>query len=214
MYTSSITTNLLGVPVDTKTQSLRVRRNRMLPYPVAALTFLASLVSAFLPIPAVHAESRAEICATASATQYFQEMAVCVTSVLPSQSENSYGPENLNNEQGAWCEDWPGAGIGEEIRFYFSNAATPGRFIIRNGYDKSIESFRQNDRVAVFRMRDDADNVVDVRLKDLAGEQSINVPWQRDEVIWIQFEIRVIYSGGENSDTCISHFSPDFEGVR
>ena len=64
----------------------------------------------------------------------------------------------------------------------------------------------------MLRMSDDAGNFEDVRLQDTRSEQYFDVPWNRESIGWIQFEIRAVYRGSKYKDTCISSFGPDFEG--
>lgn len=167
----------------------------------------------FLAVPGLgYSESRAEQCVDMGPTQYFDKLSTCVTSALPPQGNNRYGPEQLSSEDGAWCEGSPGDGLHEEIRFYFLNSAAPMWFYIRNGYVKSSNAYTRNGRVAAFEMSDDAGNVKVVFLEDRPDEQVIYVPWDREDIVWIQFEIRKVYRGSKYSDTCISQFTPDFEG--
>ena len=177
---------------------------------ISALILL--LGGIFLTNQESQAESRAEFCASWGATQYFDELSTCVTSKLSPQGKNRYGPEQLLGEAGAWCEGVSGNGLGQEIRFYFIGAGSPKRFHIQNGYIKSRKAFRRNGRIALLRMRDDAGNVEDVRLQDTRSEQYFDVPWDRENISWIQFEIRAVYRGSKYKDTCISSFGPDFEG--
>lgn len=165
----------------------------------------------FVPTSAV-AESRAEQCVDMGPTQYFDAMSTCVTSVLASQGSNRYGPEQLSDESGAWCEGSTGDGLKEEIRFYFLNSAAPMFFYIRNGYVKSSNAFGQNGRVAAFKLSDDAGNAKVIYLEDTPDEQLIYVPWDREDIVWIQFEIREVFRGSKYRDTCISQLGPDFEG--
>jgi len=157
-------------------------------------------------------ESRAEQCVDMGAAQFFDGMSTCVTSVLPPQSGNRYGPEQLSRDTGAWCEGSPGDGLREEIRFYFFNSAAPMWFYIQNGYVKSSKAYTRNSRVSVLRMSNDAGQSKDIFLEDTPDEQIIYVPWDRDGAFWIQFEIREVFRGSKYRDTCISQFTPDFEG--
>ncbi len=179
------------------------------------LTFAAGFILLVIIAVSTQAESRAEKCAlSVGPAQYFDDMTICVTSVLQSQGRNRYGPEQFNNERAAWCEGAPGHGVGEEIRFYFSGAASPLRFSIENGYGKSARVFRNNGRVAVMRMSDDAGDFMDIHLKDVSDKQYFKVPWHADrpDVSWFQFTILKVYPGRKYKDTCISFIGPDFEG--
>jgi len=151
-------------------------------------------------------------CDSMGSTQFFMSMNICVSSVLAPQGKNHYGPEQFGRDRGAWCEGAEGNGEGEVIQFFFTDASSPNRFFINNGYDKSRKAFRRNGRVAVLRMSDDADNSMTVYLQDMKGEQTIAVPWPRNNIRWIKFTIIDVYRGSKYSDTCISSFSPDFEG--
>ncbi len=180
------------------------------------LTFFASFILLVIIAVSTNAESRAEKCTlSVGPAQFFDDMRTCVTSVLQSQGRNRYGPEQFNNEQAAWCEGVPGDGVGEEIRFYFSGAASPFGFSIENGYGKSAKAFRNNGRVAAMRMSDDAGDFVDIYLKDVPESQYFKVPWHADrpKVNWFRFTILKIYPGRKYKDTCIGFIGPDFEGV-
>lgn len=152
------------------------------------------------------------ICATQElGTQYVDRLRYCVSSVLPPQSGNSYGPENLfRNPQAAWCEGVPGQGEGERIIVETDPSILVHGVTINNGYQKSASSFSNNGRVRTIEI-DAAGETRRFTLADSTEEQYLpfRVPLHTSFLV-----LRVIdtYPGARYADTCISGLDLDLEG--
>ena len=82
---------------------------------------------------------------------------ICVSSVLPPQGKNTYGPEHLHGtSDGAWCEGVSGPGAGQSVTFRSKPASTVGTVMITNGYARDEKSFRNNGRVKQARIETSA----------------------------------------------------------
>lgn len=155
-------------------------------------------------------------CTTMGATQAFDRQGICVSSVLASQSGNSYGVASLvdDRDASAWCEGVAGPGKGEKITLEWANAAPLQRIWITNGYAKSAKSWRRNARVrdvAVrVKSRGQDVRVFETRLKDTAGEQQIRFPFAVNAPVRVVIRIKSVYPGSHYTDTCVSGLWPDF----
>ncbi len=87
-------------------------------------------------------------CAQMGATELVTSQLYCVSSVLPSQFGNTYGPENLfdGNFSNAWCEGVRGNGEGQEIYIRIEDGIPFRRLLIYNGYAKSANTYQGNGR--------------------------------------------------------------------
>ncbi|MBZ0218728.1 MAG: hypothetical protein K8F25_19380, partial [Fimbriimonadaceae bacterium] len=142
----------------------------------------------------------------------------CLLSQLPAQKEHSYGPENLAQADGAWCEGEPGQGIGVGIELSFQPHASDGpppaydRLLISNGYDKTTKTFIENSRVKQIEIKsDDAfGGQTWVRtLRDETGVQEVLLGGKISPY-GILITILDVYPGQKYEDTCLSFVSADF----
>jgi len=144
--------------------------------------------------------------------QYFDELRYWVSSVLPSQGANSYGPANLfdGSDRTAWCEGVPGTGSGESITISFGGEAMPLRLMVRNGYAKSADIHAKNARPRNVRVSTSTGNWYVTELADTMGWQEL--PLVAEWISWVEVSIRDVYPGTKYTDTCISALEVDFEG--
>jgi hypothetical protein len=157
------------------------------------------LAAAFAAQPA----AAAMIC-HAQSGQY-AETKTCVSSMLPSQGANSYGPDQITGTgEGAWCEGVAGAGIGEAVVIYQDPPQVIGSLVFANGYIKSEQSFRSNGRVKRARIDTSGGYSREVTLKDTSQYEEIKLPPSR--IAWAKLTILEVYPGARYSDTCISKF--------
>lgn len=143
----------------------------------------------------------------------------CVTSVLPSQKETSYGPKNLaRGDDGAWCEGDEGHGIGVSVEVTFlpwGEGSTPpsfDRLMIANGYDKTTKTFMENSRVKKIEIKSDDDfgGQSWVRsLRDETGVQEVMLggPQSPKSII---ITILDVYPGQKYEDTCLGSIGGGF----
>jgi hypothetical protein len=148
-------------------------------------------------------------------TQY-GNFRLCVSSVLPPQGGNSYGPEHLSGTpDGVWCEGVPGPGSGQTVTFHQSHtvATDPlnviGTIVLINGYAKTEQAFRDNARVKRARIETSGGYKREITLKDQRAVQRIKFSPSRMQ--WIRLTILDVYPGARHQDTCITLFSPDIE---
>jgi hypothetical protein len=135
----------------------------------------------------------------------------CVSSVLPPQGKNTYGPEHLNGTTGAWCEGVPGPGANQSVTFHQRPANVVGAVMITNGYARDEKSFRNNGRVKRARIETSAGYKSEITLKDERRPQEIKL--KPAQVEWIRLTILDVYPGsGKDQDTCLSLFSPALDG--
>lgn len=136
----------------------------------------------------------------------------CVSSVLPPQGKNTYGPDHLNGTtNGAWCEGVPGPGDNQTVTFHQKPANMVGAVMITNGYARDDKSFRNNGRVKRARIETSAGLKNEITLKDERRPQEIKLKPARLE--WIRLTILDVYPGsGKDQDTCLSMFSPALDG--
>lgn len=160
--------------------------------------------------------SEAETCADFPATELVNHMQICVSSVLPPQAGNSYGPANLFDGSGnAWCEGVPGSGIGETVTLSLQGAGAFRQLLISNGYAKSDKAFFTNGRVRLAEISTDLAAPVLVELPDTAAPITITLPGkQPDNHRVIRFRIVDVYPGAKYRDTCLSLFAADLEHER
>jgi hypothetical protein len=121
-----------------------------------------------LAVCAASAARGDEVCSE-QAGQYANTR-TCVSSVLPSQGGNSYGPDRVSgsDETGAWCEGVPGPGIGQTITVYQKPPEKVGTMMVVNGYAKSADTFQANGRVKRAKVETSGGFSKIVTLKDRA----------------------------------------------
>lgn len=145
----------------------------------------------------------AEIC-HASGGQY-AETRTCVSSVLPPQGRNTYGPDKLGgNETGAWCEGVAGPGIGQSITLHQSPANVIGSMSFTNGYVRTPELYRANGRVQQARLETSGGYRKTITLRDTSEPQNIEIP--PSKVSWVRLTVLAVYASTRGSDTCVSKF--------
>ncbi|GGD29545.1 NADase-type glycan-binding domain-containing protein [Sinisalibacter lacisalsi] len=167
---------------------------------------LATLLAAAAPVVA-DVSVRA-----AGAGQYFDELRYWASSVLPPQSGNSYGVENLfdGSDRTAWCEGVAGNGAGERITVSFGGSAMPLRLLVKNGYAKSADVYFNNARPRSVEIRTSAGAAWRTQLADTTSWQSLTLP--DDWVDWVSLTIVDVYPGAKWTDTCVTALQVDFEG--
>lgn len=128
-----------------------------------------------------------------------------VSSTLGNQGNSSYSADNIFDwdPQTAWVEGKSDYGIGEffEVNLPFGGSSVT----IFNGYQKSYESWFNNSRVKKMKVYVDGVALCYVKLKDLMGYQTFNLP--NDYMVNYtnyRFEIVEVYPGAKWKDVAIS----------
>ena len=129
----------------------------------------------------------------------------CVSSVLPSQFGNSYGPENLfkGPDSVAWVEGRPGQGVGEWITVEFDDLRTINSVTLRTGYQKNADIFQKNGRVRQLRMMFSNGETMTLTPPDRAGAEVYKLD-RPVRAYWVKFTIEGVYPGKTYSDTAIT----------
>jgi hypothetical protein len=129
----------------------------------------------------------------------------CVSSVLPSQFGNSYGPENLfkGSEGVAWVEGKPGQGIGEWITVEFDALRTISSVLLRTGYQKNADIFAKNGRVRQLKLMFSSGEAMTITLADRAAAETYKLE-RPVKAHWVKFTIEAVYPGRTYTDTAIS----------
>ncbi len=135
---------------------------------------------------------------------------------LRAQGANTYLASHvLNvNETTAWAV--PDGGIGQSITFTIKENFLIGTtYQIRNGYIKSKDSWKANNRVKKMKVFFNDKHIGYVLLQDSDSYQAFGIDpvWKKDILLpkvgdQIRFEIEEIYKGDKYNDTLISYFVP------
>lgn len=154
-----------------------------------------------------------EECATQN--NQFVETLFCVTSTLPAEGEEKFGPERFveGGEKGGWCEGVTGYGIGEAVTLRFKPAVRVQEFSFVNGNSKSEEAFRNNSRVKHLRIQTSDGFATVVTVPDTRDAHVIKLP-RPVKPQWVRFSIGEVYPGARGGDTCISAILPNLEQLN
>jgi hypothetical protein len=179
-------------------------RALVVPFAVAALlvSFTAPLSAQALKLP------RAEGICHHWGTELVSPATTCVSSHLPAQGANDYGPDMLTTDQAAWCVAAPA--IGQWVRDGYAEPIKISRILITNGYAKSAETFRNNGRVKRVAVETSDGVKMSFDLKDRREFQEIRLP-RVARARWVQITIEEIYPGARSSDVCLSEVGVDLE---
>lgn len=169
--------------------------------------------AALPPAPAITRTPRpgaaGESCARNGAETY------CVSSVLPSQFGNSYGPSNLfrGPESVAWVEGRSGQGVGEWITVEFDDMRSVTSILMRNGYQKNFDIFQKNSRVRQLRVQFSGGQSIMLSPQDQFNAQLFKLD-QPVKAHWVKFTIDAVYAGNKYTDTAISKLIVNSEPAR
>lgn len=177
-------------------------------HPLVTLPALALFAGTAAPIGSAAAQ---EVCWTEGGSQFAAATHYCVTSVLPPQDGNTYGPRNLadGSSATAWCEGVRGNGIGEAITIRIDDGPPFRRLLIRNGYGKSSSVYADNGRIRTLAITTDTGVDTMAELVDQIGELPVYLP--EPALRWVRLEIVDVYPGARFADTCLDFVTPDFE---
>lgn len=172
-------------------------------------------MTAFILLLSGVSASAGQSCAQMGATELVKSELFCVSSVLPSQSGNNYGPENLfdGNNRTAWCEGVPGNGEGQEIYIRIDDGIPFRRLLIGNGYSKSAETYQRNGRARTIVVLTDRGDRIRTILPDTSSVVVVQLP---GPIQYRELKIQIVdtYPGSKYQDTCVAFISPDFEYER
>ena len=130
--------------------------------------------------------------------------AVIASSALEATSTASYQATNLVDAEltTAWIEGMEGPGLGEWVRFEFTQPVVLARLEIANGYQKDDDRFAGNPRVKLLKVEYSNGTSQLVDLFDTKDIQSIEPP--SDAVEWVKLVVVSVYPGAEWEDTALS----------
>jgi hypothetical protein len=138
-------------------------------------------------------------CASADATRY------CVSSVLPPEYGNSYGPDHLLDgaSDTAWVPRNLPSSIGQWVTIDFAGDRFITAILIANGYQKSADIYAKNSRVKRIDVAFSDGSRASYVLADQTGTQTLKVD-PPVKASWLQLTIAEIYPGRKYLDTAIS----------
>jgi hypothetical protein len=154
----------------------------------------------------------AETCHMIIESGQFGSMRACVSSVLPSQAGNDYGPKHFAEQTGAWCEGAPGPGVGERVTLHMKPSARFRTLLITNGYAKTADTFRRNGRIKRALIETSSGIKSEVTLKDTSEPQSVVI--RTTTASWVRLTIRDVYPGTSGTDTCLTGFMVNLEELN
>ncbi len=127
------------------------------------------------------------------------------SSILEATSTIAYRATNLldGDLATAWNEGVDGPGIGEWVRFDFSEQLVLTRIEIANGYQKDSERFAGNPRVKSLKVEYSNGAVQMVTLLDTEEFQTIT-PTTPQPIEWFKLIIVSVYPGAKWEDTALS----------
>ena len=175
----------------------------------ASICGVVGLAAVLAAIPRADAS---EQCYTTGPGQFADAIHYCVSSVLPSQAGNAYGPESLADDDPAtaWCEGARGQGVGETITLRIDRGPSFSRLLVGNGYGKSARSYSDNSRPNLVEITTDRTPPARFRLIDQNGILPVplmaSAPYQ-----WVRLEILSKKKKKKYQDTCMDFLAPDFE---
>ena len=138
------------------------------------------------------------------ATTIIRPTSATASSTLEATSTNSYRVTNLvdGDLATAWNEGTDGMGLGEWVRFEFSQQRVLARIEIANGYQKDDGRYLGNPRVKSLKLEYSNGTTQLVDLLDTKEFQAITPT--RQPVEWVKLVIVSVYAGEEWEDTALS----------
>jgi len=129
----------------------------------------------------------------------------CVSSVLRPQFGNSYGPQNLfaGSTGDAWVEGRDGNGVGEWVTIEFDGLRLVKSITVRNGYQKSSDIFRKNNRVRQLRVMFSQGETQTFSVPDRLGQEQFNLA-KPVKAYWMKFIIDDVWAGNKYTDTALT----------
>ncbi len=138
-----------------------------------------------------------------------KQYTAAASSSLKASGGNTYGPENLNDEDdwgNAWVEGAEGDGIGESLTLTMKNPQKVTRLLVTNGYRKDEEIFKKNNRVKKLAVSVNGGAPFTAELQDGFDKEpaSIVLPPDAGPVNTVKLTIQEVYRGTAYHDTCIT----------
>ena len=129
----------------------------------------------------------------------------CASSVLRPQFGNSYGVVNLfdSSTGTAWVEGQAGNGVGEWVTVEFDTMRRVKSFTVQNGYQKSNDIFRKNNRVRQLRVVFSGGETQTYVLEDRITAQLLPLA-NPVQAYWMKFIIDDVWAGNKYTDTAIT----------
>ena len=137
---------------------------------------------------------------------------------VSSSLNDSYKAEFANDlsYKTAWVEGKKDEGIGEHLEYYFKNDSPRiTEIIISNGYMKSEETWKNNNRVKKLKLYVNGVPLGVLNLKDSRTDQYFSVGTlghnKNGTDLILKFEILEVYKGSKYNDTAITEIY--FDGI-
>jgi len=172
-----------------------------------SLFYLFAFISLLFIVPInAHATSTYT---TGGGTQ-FGPTKVIVSTYLPKQAGNFYGPKSAvdGSLATAWIEGVAGQGVGQWLKLKFSGRTKLDTIYMNNGYGKNQAVYYKNSRIKGVNVMIDDGRSWDYTLKDTNATQYIKLPAPVDTSS-VKLTILSVYPGSKYSDTCLSEIWVD-----
>jgi hypothetical protein len=143
---------------------------------------------------------------------------VTASSELATQNFNSYKAKSANDLSylTAWVEGKKGSGIGEYIEYSFqNNSPRITSIIISNGYMKSDNAWKNNNRVKSLKLFVNGKEFGILKLTDSKTDQTFKIGTfghnKDGSDLVLKFEVLEVYRGDKYDDTAITEIY--FDGI-
>ena len=103
----------------------------------------------------------------------------------------------------AWVEGQQGNGVGEWITVEFETPRRVRSFVVQNGYQKSDDIFRKNNRVRQLRVLFSGGETHTFILEDKISSQLLALR-RPTQAYWLKFVIDDVWEGNKYTDTAIT----------
>lgn len=134
------------------------------------------------------------------------KMSASATSTLDDQHGNSYGANNVldENKSTCWAEGVNGDGTGQKITITCDKPVLIDTIVIDNGYCKSSDLFYDNNRVKLLKFTFDDSRSEIVQFSDGFENARRDYSPSVKSASKITVEILEVFNGEKYNDTCIS----------
>lgn len=136
-----------------------------------------------------------------------RQFTASASSSLKPEGGLTYGPEHLTgyDAERAWVEGAEGDGIGESVTLTMNKPAKATRLLIGNGYRKSADLFKKNNRVKKLGVSVNGGAPFSVELPDgYEHDCPVDLPVDAGPLKTVTLTIEEVYRGSKFRDTCLS----------
>lgn len=137
---------------------------------------------------------------------------IIVSSFLPKQAGNFYGPKSMVDGSlvTAWIEGVTGYGVGQWVKIQFQLPTKFDTIYLNNGYGKNRSVYKKNSRIKNVNVAIANGQSWNYTLNDTNSTQYIKLPNPVTSK-WVKLTIQSVYPGTKYMDTCLSEIWVDRE---